>query len=402
MKHLETHRNFSFKNLFIKSYDTLDWFWFRGKMKLETALLKRKRQRILGEEVTSILLIRLGSLGDVVRVSAVAEALKREYPNAAVDVLTSAHCKIIFEDNPYIRKRYSVEEINELPRYDWLVNLQVPFPAPEFYPPDKYKDLISEIQRITQPRFSTGNRMEGDRFVRSHTFNYYCYLEIEEIFRLALLSCPKDAAHRPRIFAPAGITRPAEFGLPEHEQVVGVFIGSQTVGGYEGGFRAYSIEYLEALVSELSTFSRVAVFGTSSVKTPAEMAKYHSFIKQNSSVIDLVDRTTLPELLDLLRLFKVVVANDSGPLHLAIALQRKTVALFVHSIASRLGPSSETVVGLNAFEPCNELSWRWRHHCTGCRDIHYKLYGCNLKEFPKKQDLLPGPLVVEAVRNLLA
>ena len=53
--------------------------------------------------------------------------------------------------------------------------------------------------------------------------------------------------------------------------------------------------------------------------------------------IDLTGRTTLPALLALLEQADVLVSGDSGPLHLAIALGRPTVAIF--------GPTDPIVSG---------------------------------------------------------
>lgn len=44
-------------------------------------------------------------------------------------------------------------------------------------------------------------------------------------------------------------------------------------------------------------------------------------------VVDLTDRTALPELLDLMRHAQLVVSNDTGPAHLSIALGTRTVVI---------------------------------------------------------------------------
>ena len=48
---------------------------------------------------------------------------------------------------------------------------------------------------------------------------------------------------------------------------------------------------------------------------------------KNGQIIDLVDKTTLVELVHLIKLAKLVVSNDSGPAHLAIGLGVSTVVL---------------------------------------------------------------------------
>ena len=57
----------------------------------------------------------------------------------------------------------------------------------------------------------------------------------------------------------------------------------------------------------------------------------------SSMVIDLCGKTTLKELAAIMRRAKVVVANDSGPMHIAISQKAPTIALF--------GPTSSDITG---------------------------------------------------------
>jgi lipopolysaccharide heptosyltransferase II len=54
--------------------------------------------------------------------------------------------------------------------------------------------------------------------------------------------------------------------------------------------------------------------------------------------LDLTGQTTLPEMVEWLRLSAVVVTNDTGPMHVAAALGRPVVALFGPTEPRRTGP----------------------------------------------------------------
>ena len=74
-----------------------------------------------------------------------------------------------------------------------------------------------------------------------------------------------------------------------------------------------------------------------------------------SAAIDIAGRTTLPGLVELLRRADVVVANDSGPMHIASALGRPLVTIFGPTNPIRTGPfgRDDTVVRLNIVcSPC--------------------------------------------------
>ncbi|MDQ3699820.1 MAG: glycosyltransferase family 9 protein [Chloroflexota bacterium] len=73
-----------------------------------------------------------------------------------------------------------------------------------------------------------------------------------------------------------------------------------------------------------------------------------------AGVIDLVGRTTLPQLLALLDQASVVVSGDSGPLHLAIALGRPAVAIYGPTDVRQSGPYRATNVTVLRHElPCS-------------------------------------------------
>jgi len=55
-------------------------------------------------------------------------------------------------------------------------------------------------------------------------------------------------------------------------------------------------------------------------------------------VLDLTGRTTLPEMIEWVRLGQAMVTNDTGPMHVAAALGTPVVALFGPTEAARTGP----------------------------------------------------------------
>jgi heptosyltransferase I len=77
--------------------------------------------------------------------------------------------------------------------------------------------------------------------------------------------------------------------------------------------------------------------------------------KQIPTAIDLTNQTTLPQLVALLERADIVIANDSGPMHIAAALGRPLVTIFGPTTPVRTGPFDrmDTVIRLNiACSPC--------------------------------------------------
>jgi ADP-heptose:LPS heptosyltransferase len=99
-------------------------------------------------------------------------------------------------------------------------------------------------------------------------------------------------------------------------------------------------------------------FGMKSVITGAQedllMAK-NICSKDKGNIIDLVGKTSMLYLKEVLAGAKAVVSCDTGPMHLAVALEKEVVALFGPSDPKRTGPFKGRViqkdVGCN---PCNK------------------------------------------------
>jgi lipopolysaccharide heptosyltransferase II len=65
--------------------------------------------------------------------------------------------------------------------------------------------------------------------------------------------------------------------------------------------------------------------------------------------LDLTGRTTLPEMIECLRLCSLVITNDTGPMHVAAALHRPIIALFGPTDPGNTGPygQRENVIQLS-------------------------------------------------------
>lgn len=104
-------------------------------------------------------------------------------------------------------------------------------------------------------------------------------------------------------------------------------------------------------------------------------------------VQDFTGRLTLPELIEWLRLTACLVTNDTGPMHLAVAVGTPVVALFGPTAPERTGPYgrlSDVLRGTAPCAPCLKDS---------CR--HVEPLAC-------LNSLTPGRVLVEVQRHLPA
>jgi len=78
--------------------------------------------------------------------------------------------------------------------------------------------------------------------------------------------------------------------------------------------------------------------------------------------VDLTGRISLPEMIEWIRLCKVMVTNDTGPMHVAAALGIPVVGMFGPTAPQRTGPYGQTGQVLRSDLPCVPcMSSRCRH-----------------------------------------
>jgi lipopolysaccharide heptosyltransferase I len=103
-----------------------------------------------------------------------------------------------------------------------------------------------------------------------------------------------------------------------------------------------------------------AHFGVNSVITGGREDVNSSAViteKAGDCVINLAGRTTILELKEVIAGARLVVSCDTGPMHLAVALNRKVVALFGPSDPARTGPLYGEVIKKSLdCAPCNRRS----------------------------------------------
>jgi ADP-heptose:LPS heptosyltransferase len=84
-------------------------------------------------------------------------------------------------------------------------------------------------------------------------------------------------------------------------------------------------------------------------------------------VINLAGETTLSELAALIRRGTICVTNDSGPMHLAVAVDRPVVSIFGPTDPIWIGPYHRTDAVLQAKIPCSPCYLR---QLSRCRHAH--------------------------------
>lgn len=308
----------------------------------------RKPVILQKEEIQKILVIKLRAIGDVLLSTPVATNLQSFFKNARVDFLVEEFASQVLKNNPYISNVISLNTHRQNPLslihsirttgYDLVIDL---FANPRsaiitFFSgaplrvgfPFKWRRFAYNI--ITTPRSSTVHNVE---------FN----LDALRKIGVPIISTTPQffLKEDDRKFA----TNFIELNGLRKNEFVTVNIG----GGWE--VKRWKtdkfISLSKKIISELS-LQVVVLFG------PAEEEEARTIAQQSGSI--LAPPTTLHQMGAIMKASKLLVTNDSGPMHLAASLNVPTLAIF--------GPTSPKLQG--PYGNLSEIARREDLECLEC------------------------------------
>ena len=268
-------------------------------------------------------------MGDVIHALPVATAIHQAWPETRLTWSIDPRWAPLVDNNP------AIAATHEFPRSDfrgaagllrflgWCGHLNK-------LKADAALDLQCLLRSGLMARFSRANRVwglsdarEGSRFF--HT-NRIAVLKNEHSVQRYLRALPAmgiPLPSKPEWILPVGDLHP---GIPGNKPFVVIHPFSRGAG------KSLDAECLDTFLATFRTHSNaLCVLVGSGNHTSAEKAGF----------LNLLNRTTLPELAAILKRASFVVSVDSGPMHLAAALGTPLLSIHTWSDPRLVGPFSE-------------------------------------------------------------
>jgi ADP-heptose:LPS heptosyltransferase len=278
--------------------------------------------------VASILLIKPGSLGDVVHALPVASALHAAWPEAKLAWVIDPRWQPILDGNP------AIAEIVPFPREQFRGLKNLPraiawYAAQRHRRPDVAVDLQGLLRSALIARFSCSRRTIGLSDAREGAVGFY--------HKYAKVTAAQHAVDRYlSVLKVLDIPRPArlEFPLPPGDPIAHplpedfVFLHPFA----RGAGKSLDPEAIRGLCERLSPTPVVlAGVGNSPTELPG-------------NVINLARKTTLSQLIGVIRKARKVISVDSGPMHIAAAVGVPLLSIHTWSDPRRVGPYSSSAM----------------------------------------------------------
>jgi ADP-heptose:LPS heptosyltransferase len=301
-----------------------------------------------------ILVIRAGALGDTAYSSSIIEPLRRQYgEDVCIDWVAKPSMGKLFSADPRINKVFELKSrrapllfnkgklaivAHALKQpYDVIVNLEL-------------GSLFNDVVRLTRSSRKIG--MPYKHFAEPEDFHAVQNLQL--IYGSFLDEASMAFAN------PSLIGTPAEVALPKYPLVKPYILLHPTTSHFDKPdyrrYRSWPVEYWQQLITLLleNRNEQVVLLGAR-----GEEAYFQQLGNLPPEVIKLVGQTSLPDLITVIQQASALITTDTGPSHIAAAVNTPVYAIFGPSGYLKTGPyptAENHVHVISANLPCSPCS----------------------------------------------
>lgn len=297
--------------------------------------------------VKRILVITLSNVGDIILTTPVIRTLTKEFPGARIDVMMGPAGKEIFEKDPGIFKVIIYDKHMPIASKR---RLQLKLKKLKY-------DLVIDIRNtifplLIGPKFRTATIQRFPAHI-VHRCERHLYrlksLGIENFEKRPYIFIPReDDEYVDRLLKETGIARPIVVINPGAKS----HLKRWTAQGFA--------DVADRLIAECG--NDVIFIGLGE-----DMAVVDDIIKRmKKGPHNFVNRTNIRQLAGLLGRAKLLITNDSAPLHLGCAVGTKVLALFGPTNPDKYGPTGEydTVIKEKlSCAPCESATCKHNYEC---------------------------------------
>lgn len=303
--------------------------------------------RVDKTQVNRILVITLSNVGDVILTTPVIKALKDKFPGARLDVMVGPSGREIFERDPTVFKIIIYDKhlpITEKRR------LQLKLKRLKY-------DLVCDLRNtvfpvLIGPKFRTSTIQ---RFPRNLLHSKYRHLYRLRSFGIDSAN-PDSYIHIPK--------EDDDYvsGVIAREKISGRFVVINP--GAKSHLKRWSAEGFAAVADRIvSECGAEAVFiGTGN----DEEVVAGTTLKMRGAYHNLVNKTNIRQLAALIKRSRLLITNDSAPLHLACAVGAKVLAIFGPTDPRKYGPTGEFDLVISKklhCSPCENAKCAYDYEC---------------------------------------
>lgn len=308
-----------------------------------------------------ILIVNVNWLGDTLFVTPFIRAIREGRPRSYIAVLTHPRCFSILEGNPHINEIIIYDERKKhkglLGKFSIISHLRsMKFDTAFILRPSLSRSMILFLSKI---RSRIGYKSKRSSFLLTKKINttFKDMHKVEYFLNIARAIGIEPKSKNYEIFISGADNENSNRILMEAGIKDEGFIALNPGGNWD--LKRWPFEHFARLGDEIyaKLNRKVAITGADS---DIELAKKISDLMTHKPVI-LCGKSDLKTLAGILKKAQCVISNDSGPMHVAVAMKTSVVALFGPTSPKITGPYGDGVKRILQKDvkckiPCYELS----------------------------------------------
>lgn len=293
------------------------------------------------KQYNNILIVKLSAIGDVIHALPVAHALKQQYPESRITWVVEKQAYDLLTNNPDIDEIILFEK----PKFKSIIGVLKYAPDFSRMLKERRFDLAIDLQGLfksaavtilsgAKQRFGYCNMRELSQWVsepvcgenrQGHIVERYLDVvrfigcDVSEV--VFSMNITAEEAARAALTA-------AQAGLPTGQSYAVLAPGTNWTS------KCWPTGHFAQLASELFQTGIIPVI----IGGPGDAELAAQILSQSPQAINLVGKTTLKELAYVIKNASFFVGGDTGPMHLAVAVQTPVIALFGPTNPDRNGP----------------------------------------------------------------
>lgn len=292
-----------------------------------------------------VLIIRTGAIGDVVETTGLVDALVKE--GCSVDYLTGKIPAMLLENNPHINNVFVLNKKN----YSYVIKLAMKFKK------EKY-DIILNLQPSIRFKILSALSFPNKIYEYKKSQKYHAVENFFETGKRAIkeLSLDKNI----HLYIPEELINEKRALLDENK--IHICFNTGASGARKG--RKWCIEYWQKLAKMIFDNYNAQIYVVGS-QEDFENAK--DLFKKFPQIKSFAGKTTIVETAALLANADIVISGDTGPLHIASALNTICIGLYGSCPVKRSGPYGEkhfTIASDVSCSPCNRKTCKYSDNPT--------------------------------------
>jgi lipopolysaccharide heptosyltransferase II len=294
-----------------------------------------------GKDISAVLIIRPGGIGDAVLLIPTIALLKEKYPHAVIEVLTEKRNSGVFTLSPGVSSVFHYDAPAE-----FLATLQRTYDV--VIDSEQWHRLSAIVARLTRAPMTIGFATNERKKMFTHTVPYsHDEYEMHSFMNLLtpLIGTITRDIDMPFLTIPPDVTDKVKPLLMPvlSNKMVALFPGGSIAERQWGSGRFHKTA---KLLSDQG-YGIVAVGGNDDVRAGQEI------VSGLSNALTLCGKLSLHETAALLKESSLLIAGDSGIMHVGYGLGIKIVALFGPGRELKWAPRSSRVAVINKHLSCS-------------------------------------------------